>query len=148
MYREEQLLLGDLANSQLGHCDENDYCRVHLGYTFLFWSEMDAPLPSFYFFFLLPFFYFFSLSAMKYWYSTNGNQSTFYSQNSETVKGEKIVIVHSDLDTVGGSTKKMYFVTVNVRKESRYPVLNVHHWTQKKLEGEWHPLHPWLIFGL
>lgn len=47
---EEQLLLGDLANSQLGHCDENDYCRVHLGYTFLFWSEMDAPLPSFYFF--------------------------------------------------------------------------------------------------
>ena len=99
-------------------------------------------------FFLLPFFYFFSLSAMKYWYSTNGNQSTFYSQNSETVKGEKIVIVHSDLDTVGGSTKKLYFVTVNVRKESRYPVLNVHHWTQKKLEGEWHPLHPWLIFGL
>lgn len=44
---EEQLLLGDLANSQLGHCDENDYCRVHLGCAFLFWSEMDAPLPFF-----------------------------------------------------------------------------------------------------
>ena len=146
MYREEQLLLGDLANSQLGHCDENDYCRVHLGYTFLFWSEMDAPLPSFYFFpsslLLLLLSIRHEILIFDQWKSIHILLSEL--RNSEGREDSNSTLRSGYSWGILFSTTKLYFCYYY----SRYPVLNVHHWTQKKLEGEWHPLHPWLIFGL
>ena len=84
------------TNSQLGHCDENDYCRVHLDCTFLFWSEMDAPLLS-------------ALHLMLYHTSTI--QQFLFSKNFLTQRG-------FDLGTIGSPdqhyTTELWPLTFNL----------------------------------